>query len=320
MIINSIIEKLKESKKIGITCHISPDGDSLGSSLALMQGLLNMGKNAYIISKESLPETFDYLPYSNKINKELSYVLDDTDTVIVLDCGNIERINANIDIEERSYTLINIDHHISNDNYGDLNYIDTKAAAVAEIVYELLNILNVPIDKNIASCLYTSIVTDTGSFRHSNTTRLTHKIAGDLIATGIDFSEIHRKIFENMSFERLKLHGKIIDNIHLELNKRLCIMELTKEMLREYDIEKSDTSDIVNIGTQIDTVEVAVLLKESDDMTKVSLRSKHKVDVRKIAEMFNGGGHIKAAGFSTSKSLEEIKTILINEIEKELIK
>lgn len=320
MIINSIIERLKESKKIGITCHISPDGDSLGSSLALMQGLLSMGKNAYIISKEPLPETFDYLPYSNRINKELSHILDSTDTVIVLDCGNAERINANIDIDKRNYTLINIDHHISNDNYGDLNYIDTNAAAVAEIVYELLNILNVPIDKNIASCLYTSIVTDTGSFRHSNTTRLTHKIAGDLVATGIDFSEIHRKIFENMSFERLKLHGKIIENMHLKLNRKLCIMELTKEMLKEFDIEKSDTSDIVNIGTQIGTVEVAVLLKASDDMTKVSLRSKHKVDVRKIAEMFNGGGHIKAAGFSTSKSLEEIKTILINEIEKELIK
>jgi bifunctional oligoribonuclease and PAP phosphatase NrnA len=136
MIPSNIIEKIKESKKVGITCHISPDGDSLGSSLALMQGLLNMGKNAYIISKEEVPETFYYLPYCDRISKDLSYVLEDTDTVIVLDCGNFERINADIDLNNRGYTLINIDHHISNDNYGDLNYIDIKAAAVAEIIYD----------------------------------------------------------------------------------------------------------------------------------------------------------------------------------------
>ncbi|MBE6042663.1 DHH family phosphoesterase [Clostridium thermopalmarium] len=319
MIPNNIIEKIKKSKKIGITCHISPDGDSLGSSLALMQGLLNIGKSAYIISKEEIPETFYYLPYSDRINKDLNYVLEDTDTVIVLDCGNFERINADIDLNTKKYTLINIDHHISNDNYGDLNYIDTNAAAVAEIIYELLEVLNVNIDKDIATCLYTSILTDTGSFRHSNTTRLTHKIAGELIYKKIDFSEIHRKIFENISFERLKLQGKIIEKMHLELNKKLCIMELTKEMIEEFNIDKSDTSDLVNIGTQIDTVEVAILLKECDCVTKVSLRSKKKVDVRKIAEMFNGGGHIRAAGFSTNVSLQEIKSILIKQIEKELI-
>ncbi|MFU0823878.1 DHH family phosphoesterase [Clostridium sp.] len=319
MIPSNIIEKIKESKKVGITCHISPDGDSLGSSLALMQGLLNMGKNAYIISKEEVPETFYYLPYCDRISKDLSYVLEDTDTVIVLDCGNFERINADIDLNNRGYTLINIDHHISNDNYGDLNYIDIKAAAVAEIIYELLDTLNVNIDKDIATCLYTSILTDTGSFRHSNTTKLTHKIAGELIDKKIDFSEIHRKIFENISFERLRLQGKVIEKMQLELSRRLCIMEVTKEMIEEFNIDKSDTSDLVNLGTQIDTVEVAILLKECDCITKVSLRSKKKVDVRKIAEMFNGGGHVRAAGFSTNISLEEIKSILIKQIEKELI-
>lgn len=319
MVINSIIKKIHESKNIGITCHTSPDGDSLGSSLALLQGLLNIGKNAYIISKEPLPITFNFLPFSEKISEDLNCVLENTDTIIVLDCGNVERINANLNIQDRSYTLINIDHHISNDNYGDLNYVDTKASAVAEIIYEILNLLNVSINKEIATCLYTSILTDTGSFRHSNTTKQTHEIAGSLVSTGINFSDIHRNIFENISFERLKLHGKVIQNIRLELNNKLCIMEITKDMLKEFDLEKTDSSDIVNIGMQIDTVEVAVLIKESDDLTKVSLRSKHIVDVREIAEIFDGGGHIKAAGFSTNKSLEETKNILINVIEKELI-
>lgn len=319
MAINKIIEKIKSSKKIGITCHVSPDGDSIGSCLALLQGLLNIGKDAYILSKESLPDTFSYLPNFYKITCELNTVLEGTDAVIVVDCGNLERINANIRLDDKKYTLINIDHHLSNDKYGDLNYIDTKAAATAEIVFKLLSMLQVSIDKNIATCLYTSLITDTGSFRFSNTTSLTHEIAGALISTGIDFPEIHRKIFENTSFEMVKLQGKVIENMHLEFNGKLCVMELDDKTILDFNLKNSDTSEIINIGTKIDTVEVVALFKESDEAVKVSLRSKHYVDVRKIAELFNGGGHIRAAGFSTDKPLEEIKLLLFNEIEKELI-
>lgn len=319
MTINRILEKINASKKIGITCHVSPDGDSIGSCLALLQGLLKIGKDAYILSKESMPDTFNYLPNFNKVTCELNTVLEDTDAVIVVDCGNLERINANIRLDDKNYTLINIDHHLSNDKYGDLNFVDTKAAATAEIVFKLLSMLQVSIDKNIATCLYTSLVTDTGSFKFSNTTSLTHEIAGQLISTGIDFPEIHRKIFENISFEMVKLQGKVIENMHLEFNGKLCVMELDDKTLLDFNLKNSDTSEIINIGTKIDTVEVVALFKKSDGATKVSLRSKHYVDVRKIAELFNGGGHIRAAGFSTDKSLEEIKLLLINEIEKELI-
>ncbi|AEB76121.1 DHH family phosphoesterase [Clostridium botulinum] len=319
MIIDSIITSIKESKKIGITCHVSPDGDSIGSSLALMQGLLKLGKETYVISKEDLPETFRFLPYSKEISASIGEVLPNTDMVIVVDCGNVERINFYDDINARNYKLINIDHHLSNDYYGDFNYVDSKAAAVAEIIYELLNLLQVPLDKNICSCLYTSLITDTGSFRHSNTTKRTHEIAGNLISYGIDFSQIHRTIFENMQFNNLKLHGKIIENMYMKLNDKVCIMNLTQSMLEEFDVEKGDTSDVINIGTKIGSVEVAILFKEADNGTKVSLRSKNIVDVRRIAELFNGGGHIRAAGFFSDKKLQEIKEILLREIEKELI-
>ncbi|GAB6149926.1 DHH family phosphoesterase [Clostridium novyi] len=319
MIIDSIINRIKGSHKIGITCHISPDGDSIGSSLALVQGLLKLNKNAYIISKEDLPDTFKYLPYSYMINESEGEVLIGTDTVIVLDCGNVERINFNDDIQERDYTLINVDHHLSNDKYGDLNYVDPKAAAVAEIVYEILKLLDVQLDEGISKCLYTSLITDTGSFRHSNTTKLTHEIAGELINQGIDFSEIHRTIFENMKFSNLKLHGKVIEDMYLKLNNKVCIMNLTKNMLQDFNIDKGDTSDVINIGTRIGSVEVAILFKEADDGTKVSMRSKNIVDVRRIAEIFNGGGHIRAAGFFSDKDVHEIESILLKEIEKELI-
>ncbi|MCY6483929.1 bifunctional oligoribonuclease/PAP phosphatase NrnA [Clostridium aestuarii] len=320
MIIDDIIDVIRKSEKIGITYHVSPDGDALGSSLALMQGLLKLGKEVYIMSKDILPENFGYLPSSLKIDKNNCCVLENTDTVIVLDCGNVERISSNMKFQNSNYTLINIDHHLSNDLYGDLNYVNAKAAATAEIVYELLNLMDVFIDKDIATCLYTALITDTGSFKHSNTTPLTHNIAANLINTGIDFSQIHRNIFENMNFSRLKLHGRVIDNMFLVLNEEVCVMELTQKLLDEFELDKADTSDIISIGTKINTVEVTLLLKESQEGTKVSLRSKSKVDVRKIAEVFGGGGHIRASGFLCKKSLEITKKLLIKEIEKELIK
>lgn len=317
--INSVIEAINRSKKIGITCHVSPDGDALGSSLALMQGLLKLNKEAYIMSKEFLPETFEYLPFSYEVNKKIDYILENTDTIIVLDCGNVDRINSNLKLSNRDYTLINIDHHLSNDLYGDLNYVNTDAAAVAEIIYEIFNIMNLEIDSDIATCLYTSLVTDTGSFKHSNTTDLTHKIAGQLINVGIDFSQIHRNIFENVKYSRIKLQGRVIENMYLIHDEKMCIMELTQKMLDEFSINNGDSSDIISLGTKIDTVEVAVLFKETEEGIKVSLRSKNIVDVRKIAEKFGGGGHVRAAGFASDKSLKEIKKIIIKEIEKELI-
>lgn len=319
MTIDSIVARIIESKKIGITCHTSPDGDSLGSVLGLLQGLLKLGKEAYVMSKDSLPKTFEYMPFSNEIVKNIDFVLEGTDTVIVLDCGNIDRINSNLDLDHREYILLNIDHHISNDMYGDINYVDTSSAAVAEIIFDILKLLNVDIDTNIATCLYTSLITDTGSFRHSNTTKLTHEIAGSLIDTGIDFTEIHRIIFENKQFERVKLYGRVIEDMRLVLNSKVCIMKITDALFNELNIGKGDTSDILIFGTQIDSVEVTILLKESEDGLKVSLRSKNIIDVRKLSEEFGGGGHIRAAGFSVNKPLREIEQILINKLEKELM-
>ncbi len=319
MTIDSIVARIIESKKIGITCHTSPDGDSLGSVLGLLQGLLKLGKEAYVMSKDSLPKTFEYMPFSNEIVKNIDFVLEGTDTVIVLDCGNIDRINSNLDLDHREYILLNIDHHISNDMYGDINYVDTSSAAVAEIIFDILKLLNVYIDANIATCLYTSLITDTGSFRHSNTTKLTHEIAGSLIDTGIDFTEIHRIIFENKQFERVKLYGRVIEDMRLVLNSKVCIMKITDALFNELNIGKGDTSDILIFGTQIDSVEVTILLKESEDGLKVSLRSKNIIDVRKLSEEFGGGGHTRAAGFSVNKPLREIEQILINKLEKELM-
>jgi bifunctional oligoribonuclease and PAP phosphatase NrnA len=316
---NDVIKKIKESDVIGITCHISPDGDSIGSSLALMLGLKKINKKPYIISRETIPDIYKFLPHSDKFDVSNSDISAGTDCLVVLDCGNVERINGSFDIGSRGYSLINIDHHLSNDRYGDINYVDTNASAVGEIVYDILSVLGSEIDSEIAACLYTAIITDCGSFKYTNTTAKTHNIAGNLICTGIDFTEIHRMIYENKPFNRIKLYAKVIDNMYLTLSDRLCVMELNKMMLTKLNLGESDTSDVVSIGMEIDSVEVAALFKEKDDGIRVSLRSKHDFDARKIAEAFGGGGHSKASGFTIRKSLQEAKDIVIKQIEKELI-
>lgn len=319
MIMNQIINSIKEYRKIAITFHTSPDGDSLGSSLALMQGLRDFGKDAYIVCKETISETYSWLPYANEIDGNCGDITEETDCIIVLDCGNLERINMISHLKDTKVTTINIDHHLSNDLYGDLNYVDTNSAAVGEIVYQILQLMNIKITKDIAKCLYTSILTDTGSFRHSNTTSITHSIAGDLINTGIDFSEIHRLLFDNKKFERIKLQGKVIEDMHLALNSKVSIVRVTKDMFNSLGIEECDTGDLVSIGLKIDTVDVSVLIKEKDDITKVSLRSKKIVDVRKIAESFGGGGHIRAAGFAVKDSVLKTEENIIKALQNELV-
>lgn len=321
MIMNNILNELKKSNKIGITFHTSPDGDSLGSGLALMAGLKNMGKNAYICCNEEIPKNYAFLPFSQTIQNSNGEIYSDTECVVVLDCGDKKRVNCkNINFSNRKYSLINVDHHITNELYGDFNYVDTNASSVGEIVYQMLNLLSVEINKDIAICLYTSIVTDTGSFKYSGTTSVTHSIAGDLINTGIDFSEIHRILFENKEYTKLKLLGKVLSNMEM-VNNSICVMYISKDMLNELNIESNfDTSDIISVGMQINNAEVAVLLKETDDGIKISLRSKSLVDVRKIAEKFNGGGHIRAAGLSLNNyTLYEAKMEIISELENELI-
>lgn len=321
MIMNSILNEIKKSNKIGITFHVSPDGDSLGSSLALLSGLISIGKDAYISCMDDMPEVYSFLPSSQVIKNSTGEISSDTECVIVLDCGDKKRINtSNINFASRNYTLINIDHHLSNELYGELNYVDTNASSVGEIVYQMLNLLDIEITKDIAVCIYTSIITDSGSFRYSGTTSVTHSIAGDLINTGIDFSEIHRIVFENKKFENLKLLGRVLSSMEL-INNSICVMYVTKEMLGDLNLGCNiDTSDLIAEGMQIDSAETAVLFKECDDGIKISLRSKSKVDVRKVAEKFGGGGHTRAAGISLSNcTLSDAKNTIIKELENELI-
>ena len=323
MTLSQIAKFILESKKIGITYHVSPDGDAVGSVLALFNALKSLNKDCYIISKDTLSENLKFLKGSDEITGEITEPVDETDIVVVLDCGNLERVSANL--KEFTGTIVNIDHHLSNDKYGDVNYIDSNAAATAEIVFELLNLMGISFEKensvikDIGTCMYTSIVTDTGAYRHSNVTERTHKISAILKKIGVDNTFIYQSLFDNKDFSRIKLIGKALSNMQLILNGKVALLELDKAFTEDLGIDIGDTSDIISYGLQIKGVEVTLLLKEVEDGVKASLRAKSYVDVRKIAEVFGGGGHVRASGIKIKNmSMEEAKYEILNEIQKEL--
>ncbi len=315
MKLKDIADIINQSTRIGISFHTSPDGDSLGSALALLIALKNIGKDSYILSKEILPSDFYFLPNSESIDGTIILPKEDTEVVIVLDCGNKERINC--DLSNYKGTIINIDHHLSNSSYGHINYIDTTAAAVAEIVFDLIKLLGISLTKEIAECLYTSIMTDTGSFKYSNTTSKTHEIASELISLSIDFSAIHRLVYDNRDFKYLKLLGKVYEEIQL-INSSICLMKIPHSILKELDYDLEDSSEIVSSGLTIKGVDIAILFKEVTGGIKISFRSKDKADVRKIAEPFGGGGHTKASGafiadISIDTAIESVLKVLKDE-------
>ena len=323
MTLSQIAKFILESKKIGITYHVSPDGDAVGSVLALFNALKSLNKDCYIISKDTLSENLKFLKGSDEITGEITGPVDETDIVVVLDCGNLERVSANL--KEFTGTIVNIDHHLSNDKYGDINYIDSNAAATAEIVFELLNLMGISfvkediVIKDIGTCMYTSIVTDTGAYRHSNVTERTHKISAVLKKIGVDNTFIYQSLFDNKDFSRIKLIGKALSSMQLILNGKVALLEIDKNFTSDLGIDVGDTSDIISYGLQIKGVEVTLLLKEVEDGVKASLRAKSYVDVRKIAEVFGGGGHIRASGIKIKNmSMEEAKYEILNEIQKEL--
>lgn len=323
MELKEISKVIINANKIGITFHTSPDGDAIGSALGLLNGLRELGKDSYIISREVISDNLSFLPLGKEINGDISVPTFKTDLVIVVDCGNVERICA--DLDGYSGTVINIDHHITNENYGNYNYVDSKAAATTEIIYLLLKELNFNFneknEKNqkIGTCIYTGIVTDTGAFRHANVTERTHNIAGDLIACGVNNTKIYNNLFDNMPLNKVKLMGEALSDLEVTCNGKVSLIALSLKTLDFYNLANVDTSDIISIALSIEGVEVAIVIKEVEDGIKASLRSKDKFDVRKIAEALGGGGHIKASGLKIKNvTLNEAKSILIKEIKKEL--
>lgn len=316
--IENAIDLIKTNDNIFIVSHISPDGDNMGSSLALMWALEKKNKNVTVLESDLIPDDFKFLPGSDSI-KPYNENLGDIDLLIALDCGDEERLGLNKELLERSNKVLNIDHHVSNTNFGDVNVVDPDASATGELVYELVKAMDISIDKNIAENLYTAISTDTGSFKYDSTTSKTHRIVAELLDTGIDKNKININIYENMSFSKMNLLREAFKTLETFKGKRIATMEVTQDMLSETETSMEDAEGIISFIRNLDTVEVAVLLKERKEKSiKVSLRTKKDVDASKICKIFGGGGHKRAAGCTINEELNRAKELIVKAIEKEM--
>ena len=298
------MELINSSKSIYITSHIAPDGDAVGSVFGLYLALRSMGKDVHVI----MPKYSDRFKFLEEINEaEDSVEIEKYDLCIVLDCSSLDRIAmCKEDYVKASQQLV-IDHHINSKIEADLMVINSKSPATCEIVYEFLTSQNVTITKDIAKYLYMGIVTDTGSFNYSNTTSNTHKIAAELIDTGIDFAYICKMVNDTMKEARLKLIAYVINNIETFKNGKIKYAKVTSDTLDRFGITEEDAEGIVNYLRCIEGVDIGVYARGLKDGTyKVSMRSNGKVDVSAAAIKLGGGGHVNAAGFTVNEEIDNV--------------
>lgn len=300
-----IIDELKKFSSYAIIAHVSPDGDALGSSLGLYNALKSIGKYAEVFIDDDLPSHYSYLPGFNQVNSH-EYDEKEYDKIIILDCGDIERCGRFKDfVLENKSKAINIDHHISNTKFAEINYVLPDASSVGEIVYYLIKEAHIQITKDIATCLYTSILTDTGGFKYSNTKKSTHMAAAELIDHGVEFTRIQEKIFNSRTISQTRLLACVLPTMKLYFDNKVAVLYMTQQMIKECGAEDESTGEFVSYARDIDTAEVGIFIKEkNDNICRVSLRSKSYIDVNKIAEKFSGGGHMRAAGCTINGTVE----------------
>ncbi len=304
--LKKIAEAISKADNIALLPHISADGDAIGSSLALAIVLSGTGKKVSVLVEESIPQTYCFLP-----GKELSCIYSGQDMqydmAIALDCGDIGRLGSRRAIFDKAPITANIDHHPTNNGFALHDHVNTSASATGEIIFRLLEQMDIKPDKDAAICLYTAITSDTGGFRYSNTTPETLIICSELLKTGVDSAEISKSIFETTTLGRVKLTGEAINSLKLYESGKIAVMILSQEALKRSGASEDDNDGIINTARNIRGVEAAAVLREMDNGDiKVSLRSNDYVDVSVIARRHNGGGHKRAAGF-TKKGDELVK-------------
>lgn len=310
------IEEIKEAKSIFLASHVQPDGDNIGSLLGLGLAIKKLGKDVYVLKTDYIPKDFMFLPHIDMIN---DYNEDAIDVFISLDSSDKDRLGDNKILLNKANNIINIDHHISNTNYGNINIVDGDAAATCEIVFELIKMLNIDIDAEIATCLYTGISTDTGSFMYSNTSAKTHLIAAELLEIGIDKENININIWQNKSLDKTKLFIKTLETLETFFDDKVAIIMVTRDNLRQTGANMEDTEGIVSFVRDISTVEVSVMLKEfEENEIKVSMRSKRYVDVSYVCSLFGGGGHQRAAGCMIASNIEKAKEEILNALQNNI--
>ena len=311
---DEIAEVIHSGTTFLITAHVRPDGDALGSELALYHVLRGMGKNPVVYNQDTTPAVYGFLPGSETIVHSLGAV-DGFDAVFVLDCSDISRVGDEQGRIGSIQKIVNIDHHASVGTFSKILLTDSQASSTGEMIHRLLTHMGIRITGDIATNLYTAILTDTGSFQYSNTGSATFRVAGDLVEMGADCRYIAENIYETKSAVQIRLMGKVLDTLQLSERGKVGMVSVTQKMLRKEGALPEHTEGLVDTVRSIQGVEIAVCCYEvSDDRFKVSLRSKGSVDVEKIAGTLGGGGHRNASACRVEGNFETVRGMVLDAI------
>ncbi|BFL76396.1 DHH family phosphoesterase [Finegoldia magna] len=306
-------EQLKDANSIALISHLDPDGDNLGSLTALSKSLLNLGKKVYPIEFDKIPENLKFLP-------NLDLLSDNTDIninmIICLDCANYERLGKIDELFNKAKYRINIDHHQSNEFYGDVNIVKKGYSSTCELVFDLINEINLPIDKEISMSLLTGISTDTGRFLYSATTADTLAKASRLVENGADMMKINKLIYQSKKFEAQLLENEILSKTEI-YNDYVAFSFVMTDQLNKYNVEISDIDSVINTFRDTDKIKISVLIKQqTENEYKVSFRSKGNIDVGLIAKNLGGGGHKNAAATRITGDFETVSNKIKEEIDR----
>jgi phosphoesterase RecJ-like protein len=312
-VLRQIRDELRRRQRFLLTSHARPDGDSIGSQLAMAYALRALGKQVRIVNADPAPDHYQEFPGMDSIEIAPAVPPDlEADAVIVMECSDLSRTGVT-GLDGRF--IVNIDHHAGNRMYGALNWFDESAAACGEMVFDLIRALEVPLTLEIATHIYLAILTDTGSFHHSNITPRTFEICRQTVEAGVNPAIMARRIFDSNSFGKLKLIGALLDSMELLDEGRLAVLHLDDAMLRACGCTHNDTEGLINLPLTAREIQAVVFFKVSGaGDVRVSMRSKYDVDVRMVATAYGGGGHKNAAGFTVAEPLAAVRAEILDRL------
>ncbi len=315
--IEKIARAIKKHGTFLIVAHVNPEGDSLGSQLAMAMLLEGMGRKFAIVNHDRVPAHYRFLPRADLIGQKKCLKRRHFDAALVLDCPSLARTGNVKDAVKKTGYIINIDHHVSNENFGDVNWVEKNTSSAGEMVYRLYKKMKRKITPPAALCLYISILTDTGSFNYSNTSGATHEIVSELLGYGIEPYDISKRIYGNKTYAGIKLLGKSLSRLRLVSGGRVAYLVVSRKLFRETGTKPAACEDFINFARSIRGVEVAIFFREDiqeKGLFHVSFRSTKDADVNKIAAFFGGGGHKRAAGCTLHGAFEEVKKKVLKRV------
>lgn len=319
--IRQVLREFRRGRRFLLTTHVRCDGDAIGSELALMHLLARMGKEGHPVNDGRIPPEYGFLPGAHKIGKGPEDLRGPYDAMVVVDSGNIQRLERLQTALKPGLRIINIDHHKSNERFGHVNWVEPHSSSVGEMLCRLVREAGVPMERNIALPLYVSILTDTGRFSYSNTKPSTLLAAAELLTYGIDPGMVTRNLFGNRTIAELRLQADFCARIQVSRDGRIGWAALTVDMCRHWNVQPMLAQNYVDMIKSLRGVEVAVLFMEIEAPTplvKVSFRGEETVDVAVLAKTFAGGGHARAAGCVVPGSIEQVERRVLAETRKYL--